>query len=387
MGFDPLHPQYWPSASQEDLLDAALLEGDAAGAAWDRWISEVDLDTADTGSVFILPAVYKNLIQAGYPDGELAKIKGVYRFSWGRNQLTCNRVAKIVSLLEHAGVECLVLKGTALLMTTYEDVGLRMMSDFDLLIREGQLDQAASVLGSNGWSCSRPPKRFEFALREIEFNRPDHPPLDLHFNDFPAGCKPASVGGLWNRTERVEWMAMGLSVPDATDLLLHCCIEGRKLDPQGGCRWIIDLHEIIRRRGADLDWEALPQRVSEMGLVLPVRDAMNYVKRRFEIPIPESVMHELSRGEDLQEDVERYRTHLRRRTATWEGRFLRHRELYAAGIERAGGRFRVWGFVAFLVGFYGWRIPFVLKKTIQRWWVRKMAGQATGSRGNPNPGP
>jgi hypothetical protein len=45
----------WPTEQQELLLKAALLKGEPAIQAWERWVSQVDINDLDQGSLRLTP--------------------------------------------------------------------------------------------------------------------------------------------------------------------------------------------------------------------------------------------------------------------------------------------------------------------------------------------
>src|SRR5262249_51949836 len=69
----------WPNATQQLLLQAALLSGEAASAAWRAWRSSVDPQRLDVGSHRLLPLLYHNLRALGVDDPSLPYYKTTYR--------------------------------------------------------------------------------------------------------------------------------------------------------------------------------------------------------------------------------------------------------------------------------------------------------------------
>ncbi|HYA13731.1 MAG TPA: hypothetical protein VEF33_05270, partial [Syntrophales bacterium] len=57
-----------PTAQQEALLRASLLQGEEALMAWDYWKSNTDMNRIDQGSYRLLPLLYRNLSLHGVKD-------------------------------------------------------------------------------------------------------------------------------------------------------------------------------------------------------------------------------------------------------------------------------------------------------------------------------
>src|SRR5690554_5979270 len=76
-----------PSQEQELLVRAATGEGERARAAWQQWISNVDLAKLDAGSQRILPLLYRNLQRLGIKAPEMEVMGQKYRRTWAFNQV------------------------------------------------------------------------------------------------------------------------------------------------------------------------------------------------------------------------------------------------------------------------------------------------------------
>ena len=79
---------FWPSPSQRELLEVALGTGEEAQAAWQRLRPTLDLDNLEPGSFALLPLVYQALVENGSDDSLLPRLKGIYKNTWVRNNLT-----------------------------------------------------------------------------------------------------------------------------------------------------------------------------------------------------------------------------------------------------------------------------------------------------------
>lgn len=74
-------------------------------------------------------------------------------------------LVQLAALLDEAGIEFLVLKGTASAHLVHEDPSHRMFGDNDLLFRSGQFDEALAVLSGAGYQRAATPPTSAFARR------------------------------------------------------------------------------------------------------------------------------------------------------------------------------------------------------------------------------
>jgi hypothetical protein len=124
-----------PTARQELLLRAALLPTAEAGAAWSEWAAGPAMDNLDEGSYRLLPLVYRNLKAQRIQHRLMGTLKGLYRRAWCENQLLFHRTVGVLESLRKAGIPTLLLKGAALALEYYKDLGARPMSDLDFWCR------------------------------------------------------------------------------------------------------------------------------------------------------------------------------------------------------------------------------------------------------------
>src|SRR5436190_3352548 len=100
-----INPDCWPTAQQEMLLRAALLQGQDAIEAWTRWKSSVDLQHLDAGSRRLLPQLYRNLRDQGIDDPFVTGLKTLYRRTWSDNQLLFHEVSSLLVAFRNAGID------------------------------------------------------------------------------------------------------------------------------------------------------------------------------------------------------------------------------------------------------------------------------------------
>jgi hypothetical protein len=282
----------WPTPAQELLLAAALSEGGEAVAAWEAWGRVADVDGADPGSQRLFPLVYRRLAAAGVDDPRLAKLKGVYRFSWSRNQLLFHQGAAAVRALREAGIDTLLLKGAALATLVYRDPGVRPMDDLDLLVHREDAPRAMDVLRAAGWrpASERPEERLAVWHADY-FVDAGGRALDLHWNalwqlsddaDLWAGSVPTSLNGVPTR-------ALGHA-----DQLLHVCVHGLRWASVPPIRWVADAVLVVRSAGDELDWERLVRVARANDVTLAAGRALGYLREAFAAPVPASVTGELA---------------------------------------------------------------------------------------------
>ena len=79
---------------------------------------------------------------------QLERLSKVWRF---RLTMLEQRLAETLALLRHAGIGAVLLKGSALAVTTYGSFASRPMADVDLLLEASRAEEAHELLQRSGW--------------------------------------------------------------------------------------------------------------------------------------------------------------------------------------------------------------------------------------------
>lgn len=116
----------------------------------------------------LLALIYKDLsaidsLIPSIPPGIWQVLRRNYYATASRNALLWEELTRIVNCFQRQGVQCILLKGAALLYNIYPNIALRSMDDIDLLVRRKDLTRAHQVLTALGYAA--PPHSQDF-LRE-----------------------------------------------------------------------------------------------------------------------------------------------------------------------------------------------------------------------------
>jgi len=287
----PLIDDAWPTPDHQLVLRAALLEHDAADAAWTQWLATNDIEDIDLATYFLFPTLYHNLNRLGIQSPIVTKLSGVYRFTWTKNVVAQQSLAEVVRILDAESIPTAALKGAALLGRHYRDPGARMMNDIDVLVREEDARRSLDALQASGWTPDMPvPSSSHLAFTHAQaVTHPTFVEADLHWRPFLIDAPLEAEEALFERTTLDP--AVGTRVPDPTDLLMMVCVHGRKPDMHSTCRWIADAVTITAT--SSIDWARLSANAQEIGVLLPLRDALTKVHELFPDAIPEDALASL----------------------------------------------------------------------------------------------
>lgn len=284
-----------PTPMQELLLRAAWGEGEPARDAWSQWIAKADVDTLDSGSHRMLPLLYRNLIKLGIDHPQLNRLGGVYRYTWATNQIIMRYLPEVIGAFENKGIPTVLLKGAAMAVRYYDDVGTRPMVDLDVLVPTDQSDAAIQALLDAGWL----PQERTVDQLSAPYRNPHHAlgfghkvlnkNLDLHWHvsfthlhtkydePFWAAATPIQVGSVMTR------------VLCPTDQIIHTCFNGLTHELGNNIRWLPDVLRVLAQE-PEIDWDRFVVQCQKLAITLPMQDVMEYLRTTWDAPVPTAVI-------------------------------------------------------------------------------------------------
>ena len=301
-----------PTASQRLLLEAALLDPPAAERAWRKWYAEFELESPEEASFRLLPLVFRNLKRCGggpWPQWE--KLRGIHRLAWSRNQWLFHHVRPLAEELTDAGIPVMLLKGAALTLRVYPDLGARPMQDVDLMVPSGRAAEAFSLLERRGWRPKRwrpsevGPAFYSFC-HAMDFESRNGCRLDLHWHALLQCCHAAADEPFWRSAAAVDFLGIEALVPAPTEHLLQLCVHGIVRSPTPGVRWVADA--LLLLRAGPVDWPHFAALGCRLDLAPYLEAALRYLRVEWNAPVPDVTIRALAsapRWAGTREEFER----------------------------------------------------------------------------------
>ena len=247
----------------------------------------------NAGSYRLLPLLYRNLKSHGIHEAS-TKLKEEYFHTWSQNQFTFHRIAELIREFNQAGIQTMLLKGSALVILFYEDAGLRPMTDIDLLVKRAQAKRSIQLLANLGWKAkySSPEALMPFE-QASEFTHADNQNLDLHWRLMWEGRQDLDDDEFWTESVSTEINGVSTRALSPADQLLHVCVHGAKWNDTASLRWVADAIMIIRSATFKIDWARLVRQAQKRQLTLPMRETLAYLDRLLDAPVPSHVLDSL----------------------------------------------------------------------------------------------
>jgi hypothetical protein len=276
-----------PNQREAILLKAALLQPPFANEAWQTWIRNVDLEHDLTpGERRLLPLAYSNLNSGAGADRLRfhPKIFGFCKRTLYYNSILMRRLLTVVTMLETIGVQPIVLKGAALILSgTYRKAATRVMADYDLLVPFDRKGDVVDFLVSNGfqplprWNWYVEPFR---QVHSISLESKDYGELDLHWFPITAHKNKKSNALFFAHKQQLSKADQDIFIPEPELQLVHAMVHGLQNDTADRTQWICDAVKLIRHHPS-INWDQVAQHTQALHVGAFVQHGTEYLAQAF----------------------------------------------------------------------------------------------------------
>lgn len=207
----------------------------------------------------------------------------------------------VLQVLDATDVEAAVLKGAFLASCVYGDFAARPMNDFDLLVRQEDLERAAAALDQAGYRCKEGGPGQVPPGGSLEFRSPGGQAIEVR-HDLTQGTRLRGVirfreEEMWERRRTFETVSGGrLLSLDPTDHLLYLVYHAGILHLFAALIWLVDLDRFIRKFREEVAWEDLPARARTIGCATCLWHGLKLSKDLLGTPVDDRVLRLLQPG-------------------------------------------------------------------------------------------
>jgi Uncharacterised nucleotidyltransferase len=305
------------------LLRASLGKGtvpDAAGLAECDWAGLARL-AAHHG---LVPILYRVLAGQGtrVPAEWLRSFKLQYLATVLHNRLAGTCLDAIGAAFHGGRISVIVMKGVALLRTLYDDPGLRVMGDIDLLVDDRDVQRAGAELqriGLRPLGSEHADQRGPLCHIHLIYcgSKPQSIPVELHWRLFePYQPYVFDLAAVRAEARPFPGLPPNVFVMAPEHELAHLCVHldrhaityrsllGRKdwfervLLPQGLGRliWLYDIARYLERQNATLDWDRFVDTARRWAIDGRVHATFELSRRLLDVGPPPEVLRALAGG-------------------------------------------------------------------------------------------
>lgn len=259
-------------------------------------------ELADTGiSLGVGPLVYHALNDGGLkeliPNGAFDRLQQCYYVTLRRSMLLYGVFEQAVRGLQAAGIQVVALKGIYLSEHLYGDIGLRQVSDIDLLVSAEEGGKSIEVLSELGFRSTENPfsshltpdpdfihyppmVKDGFSVEiHVRLHRP-HPDYCINTSAFIARAVPVVISG-----ENVYTLSF-------YDHLIFLCIHSEKHFTGSKIQFtcFADIANILTSHKDEIDWSMLKQQCISNKCEAVVMKHILLVHHFFNVPVPDFIL-------------------------------------------------------------------------------------------------
>lgn len=280
-------------------LLARALRGDLAWLAADEFSISTLVEAADGHGVSSLLWLALRSTSGRGVDLREGLATGV-RASAARDSLLQRELQLVLTALANTGVHTLVMKGSALAYTVYEQPWLRPRTDTDLLVPHTEIPAATRTLQDCGYARCEDLSSGTFVSHQIAFDRVDqhgvHHVIDLHWKVVNPHVLADSLPfeDLWCGARSAPALGPHARVPDAAASTALACIH-RLAHHQGADRliWLYDLR-VLTTAFDDAGWDRLCRLACERRIAGLCLDGLREAREHLGSSLPRTVEEALA---------------------------------------------------------------------------------------------
>lgn len=279
-------------------------------SAWEEMasrISDWEMFVIRADAAHLSPLLSKSL--ANLPDGTvssavLKRLAASYLSVLRDNVRMYALFEELVGAWGTAGIEMIPLKGIFLAESVYGDIGLRHLSDIDLLVHPADLETILETSAVLGWQVKEMRHHSTYFKTEFGSHHPfkllkDGTVVELHVHIHGPGREFAvNIEDYWQRSAPGTLSGCAILQLDATDMLQHLCLhlykhlQAMELKMSSFC----DIRELMRQHPMT-DWDALMERSSRYGIDRPVGAVLFLCREFWGCDVPDAVVEHVPPAE------------------------------------------------------------------------------------------
>ena len=200
------------------------------------------------------------------------KLRHDYLYTAAKNTLLYSEFSRVVTSLRNEKIDVMAMKGAVLAELVYKDIGIRSMSDVDLLIRKEDIAKADAVLNAVGYKAvdtspfdSMDTPNNYLTTRDYRSRKPGNPSFHVHWHmvnsSIPAPYSSnIDMKAVWEDAVSVEIAGTAVESMSPHHFLIHLSEHAMRVKHSASrLIYLIDVAALIKKYGNGLDWHRTVQ--------------------------------------------------------------------------------------------------------------------------------
>jgi len=293
------------------------------------------------------------------PDSIQKRLRDSFLKNFYLNTRLYHQLQTLSERWQEKSIPAMALKGAYLAGVVYDNIGLRVMSDVDILVRKEHVTEAALVLTEAGYQ--KKVASFQENVRHFHdaYTRQNSPSIELHWTLNETFTNQVDLEEIWSHALPVTILYGSFFALPQEELLVFLCMHTIQHINSAMLRMLCDVGEVVRKFGEELQWDKVVETAFRWDIPRAVYVILRLAGELLQVPIPQAVLKALE-PQDLEE---KYLNFMRDRFVGTtqdetfsEGRFSRWLSLLRNGwrisVERVSvmysipkGSWRIYGYL------------------------------------------
>ena len=202
------------------------------------------------------------------------------------NLIITHECLQIINLFHQNQIKCLPLKGPIIAKSFYGNLGLRVFSDLDLLVKKSDFEKAQQLLTENTYQPNKSNNHRYY--QQVQYYRSDISVcIDLHYEFAPKNHFTAvDSKTFWNDLATVTIANQPIEVFSLENTLIYLCLEGAKEHWRSLSR-LCDVYKLILKY--ELNWKTCLTNSHYLNRKKTFLIGLYLVKSIFKISLPDFI--------------------------------------------------------------------------------------------------
>jgi hypothetical protein len=271
------------------------------------WTRLVEKAQQEGVSAVLFHNITKHRLEYLIPQESYRDISNQYYSNLKRNLLLIGELRKVLATLQEAGIPCIVLKGIALAEHVYPSIGMRGMSDVDILVKKDDLFRVDDYLSSLGYISrdSTVAKAIHNPigyLASLEYRKDAKSPLNLHVHWHTVNTSvPATmfveridINRLWENSAMIAVADSHALMLRPEHMIIYLCEHALRVGHSFDRLILIcDIFFSIKAFENIIDWNFVSEESRRFGLSRFVYYGLSIVKHYTSLGIPDECFTQL----------------------------------------------------------------------------------------------
>ena len=231
------------------------------------------------------------------PEASLSRLKQTYYRTLSRNMILYEYFRNAAEAFTKEGVSVIALKGIFLAETIYKDIGLRQMTDVDLLVKKEDIEKCRKLLLDMGYKYTELDK--SNFIKGLDLSK-HLPPLVLNGVSFELHTKihlnnpgfSVNTDDYWKRSQEVALSNVSVHSLSIEDLIQHLCLHLNDHFNEGKPQlyFFVDISEVIKKYYSKINWDLLLESCNLYKCGSIVFKYLLLIEKYFDIKIPDNIL-------------------------------------------------------------------------------------------------